>query len=231
MRRALLRVARPLVSRRLFGYLERTDQGQALFWGGATVLFDNDKAVWLADDFRDRFQGTYETIIQRHYQSIERSQPRASMLERMIYLELKHRLPELLLMRVDKMTMANSVEARVPFLDQELISFALAIPDGLKIVGETTKAILRKAASGIVPNFVIDKPKMGFCGSASNMVRGEVFEYARDRIMSSSWMRGRFNVRFLERVFQEHSGGSVDHGMAIWCLLNLVSWKERWIDS
>ena len=80
----------------------------------------------------------------------------------MLYLELKQRLPELLLMRTDKMAMATSIEARVPFLDYKLVEFMLHVPMNLKFKNNTTKYLLKKIARGILPDAVIDRKKVGF---------------------------------------------------------------------
>ena len=80
----------------------------------------------------------------------------------MSYLDLNLRLPELLLMRVDKMTMASSLEARVPFLDHEVVSFALGIPDEVKLRNGILKAVLKNAVRGLIPDSVIQRPKQGF---------------------------------------------------------------------
>src|SRR6185503_1126066 len=93
---------------------------------------------------------------------IERERPDSEFLARMTYLELKLRLPELLLMRVDKVTMATSVEARVPFLDHHLVEYALGLPRSLKVQGVTGKHILKRALEEILPHDLLYEPKRGF---------------------------------------------------------------------
>src|SRR5256714_15606461 len=90
----------------------------------------------------------------------------------MTYLELKLRLPELLLMRVDKITMATSVEARVPFLDHHLIEYAMNIPRELKIKGQSGKHILKRALESILPHDVLYKQKRGFGAPGHEWFRG-----------------------------------------------------------
>jgi asparagine synthase (glutamine-hydrolysing) len=80
----------------------------------------------------------------------------------MSYLDLNLRLPELLLMRVDKMTMGTSLEARVPFLDHQLVALALGIPEDVKTRGGILKAVLKQAVRGVIPDSIIDRPKQGF---------------------------------------------------------------------
>src|SRR5207237_1105577 len=108
---------------------------------------------------------TYLQIEDRFWRTASRA-PRAARrvaaAARMTYLELKLRLPELLLMRVDKITMATSVEARVPFLDHHLIEYAMNLPRDLKVKGRTGKHILKRALESVLPPDVLYQPKRGF---------------------------------------------------------------------
>lgn len=210
-------------------YVRRAADGQELFWGGATVFSDRAKRRWLRNGYVHQPRSTHDSVVRRHYERFDAVRPGAPFLDRMIYLELKQRLPELLLMRVDKMTMATSVEARVPYLDHELVRFALAIPNSLKIRNGTTKYILKQAARGLIPDVVIDRPKTGFCGSASNMVTGVLLDYAERAITGSDWLRSVLDVEQVGPILAEHRVGRRDHGMAIWCLLNLALWHDIWI--
>jgi asparagine synthase (glutamine-hydrolysing) len=208
-------------------YLHMAAEDRELFWGGANVFSDNKKKHLLRE--RVVFD-TYESVISRHYDKFDTRRPGADFVDRIIYLELKQRLAELLLMRVDKMTMATSVESRVPYLDHELVRFALSIPSKFKIHNGTTKSILKKAARGIIPDTVIDRPKTGFCGSATNMVRGPLFDHAQRSVMGSSWLQEIMRTERLIPFFAEHRSGKRDRGMAIWCLLNLVEWHKVWME-
>ena len=100
----------------------------------------------------------------------ERELPGADLLQKMTYLELKNRLAELLLMRVDKMTMANSVEARVPFLDHDLVEFALALPPEMKVRDGSGKYLLKKAVSGLLPQRDRRPPEAGLLGAGQRVV-------------------------------------------------------------
>ena len=210
-------------------YVRRAADGQELFWGGAIVFSERTKRRWLRDGYAHQSHSTYDSVVQRHYERFDAVRPGAPFLDRVIYLELKQRLAELLLMRVDKMTMATSVEARVPYLDHELVRFALAIPSSLKICNGTTKYILKQAARGLLPDDVIDRPKTGFCGSANNMVTGALLDYAERAIMGSDWLRSVLDVEQVRPIVAEHRAGRRDHGMVIWCLLNLALWHDVWI--
>jgi asparagine synthase (glutamine-hydrolysing) len=222
-------VAERVMPARWAEYVRRAASGQELFWGGVTVFSDQAKRRWLRDGYVLQSYSTYDSVVRPHYKRFDAFRPGAPFLDRMIYLELKQRLAELLLMRVDKMTMATSVEARVPYLDHKLVRFALAIPSSLKICNGITKYILKRAARGLIPDDVIDRPKIGFCGSASNMVIGALLDYAERAIMGSDWLRSVLDVEQVRPILAEHRAGQHDHGMTIWCLLNLTLWYDIWI--
>jgi asparagine synthase (glutamine-hydrolysing) len=211
-------------------YVRRAAEGEELFWGGALTFTENEKERLVVNGSGDGHVSTYAHVIAQTYGVFDTLRPRSGFLDRIIYLELKHRLPELLLMRVDKMSMATSVEARVPYLDHELVQFALAIPASLKYHKGQSKYILKQAARGVVPDEVIDRPKIGFCGSARNMVSGPVLDYAERVLNESGWLPGVMNMDMVHGLLHEHRTGRADHGPAIWSLTNLELWHRCWIE-
>jgi asparagine synthase (glutamine-hydrolysing) len=152
-------------------------------------------------------------------------------LDRVIGLELRNRLPELLLMRVDKMSMACSVEARVPFLDEDVVEFALRVPAKFKFRDGQPKYLLKQAARGLVPDEVIYRSKRGFCGSATTMLSDAVTRFARERILASPLVAERFNRPFIERLFERHRRRKRFNSFKIWNLLNLVLWHACWFEE
>lgn len=211
-------------------YVRRAAEGEELFWGGALTFSERDKERLVTNGSGKGHVSTYTSVVAQTYGIFDSLRPGCSFLDRVIYLELKHRLAELLLMRVDKMSMATSVEARVPYLDHELVQFALGIPASLKYRQGQTKYILKKAARGIVPDAVIDRPKTGFCGSARNMVSGPVLDYAERALNESAWLPSAMNMSMVLGLVQEHRTGRADHGPAIWSLANLELWHRYWIE-
>jgi asparagine synthase (glutamine-hydrolysing) len=149
----------------------------------------------------------------------------------MIGIELRQRLPELLLMRVDKVTMGSSLEARVPYLDHKLVEFALAIPPDVKYRHGVTKWVLKRVAerAGLDRELVYRK-KRGFCGSASNMLTPRLLERAEQDILDSPLARERFELGFVRRMFAEQRSGRVDHNFRLWNLWNLVAWHACWFN-
>src|SRR4029078_6819337 len=116
--------------------------------------------------------GDYEEILGRR--------PRADFSQQMSYVELRNRLQELLLMRVDKFSMAHSLEARAPFLDHQLATYALSLPAALKMDGTRTKAVLKDAAHECLPKDVVERTKQGFRVPLPAWLRGELAPWAED---------------------------------------------------
>jgi asparagine synthase (glutamine-hydrolysing) len=162
---------------------------------------------------------------------VDGSVPDADQLDRMIGIELRQRLPELLLMRVDKVTMGSSLEARVPYLDHKLVEFALAIPASVKYRDGVTKWVLKRVAERAgLPRELVYRPKRGFCGSATNMLSAGLLARAQTEILDSAFARSRFDAGFVRRMFAEQRSGRADHNFRVWTLWNLVAWHTRWFE-
>jgi asparagine synthase (glutamine-hydrolysing) len=169
-------------------------------------------------------------IIQSFNRELERTNPQHDVLQRMTYNEFKLRLPELLLMRVDKIGMSVSLEARVPFLDHNLVEYSLDIPMEQKIKGKTAKYILKKAVEGLIPNDIIYRKKMGFGAPMSQWLKGDFGDYVRTRLMGSALMgRGMLDTDYISRLIDDHKSGRRDNSLFIWTLFNLSEWYDYWI--
>ena len=205
--------------------LRRASQTDPLFLGNAIAFWDCEKSELLKAPFLPSRTSS------RYIRDLEASLGIQDPLLRIIQVELKNRLPELLLMRVDKMSMANSIETRVPFLDEDLVAFALTIPSSLKFKNGQPKYILKQAARGLIPDAIIDRKKWGFCGSVTNMLSGRLAEYARTRILDSTLIAERFNRSAVENLFLSYRHQKRFNSFKIWNLLNLVLWHECWFQS
>ena len=153
-------------------YVSDAAAGRLPFWGGAICYTGELKRQILAGNRNGNSPDAYR-VVARLWQEAERACPDADLLQKMSYLELKQRLAELLLMRVDKMTMATSVEARVPFLDRELVEFALALPADMKVRGGVGKWLLKRTVDGLLPSDIVHRKKQGFGAPVSEWFRGE----------------------------------------------------------
>src|SRR5882724_6649242 len=153
--------------------VRRLGSSEPLFWGGVVVYDETFKPRVLSKLLRERLNGLSSLeVVGSYLNHIERERPESDFLARMTYLELKLRLPELLLIRVDKITMATSVEARVPFLDHNLVEYAMGLPRSLKVKGQTGKHILKRSLESILPHDVLYKPKRGFGAPVHEWFRG-----------------------------------------------------------
>jgi asparagine synthase (glutamine-hydrolysing) len=202
--------------------LRRASTGAPLFMGQALAFWDAEKKKL----FKDTASRRPSSEFIRELDGALAGDP----LRRIASIEMRNRLPELLLTRTDKMSMANSIEVRVPFLDRDLVEFALRIPSGFKIKNRVGKSILKKAAEGIIPHEIIYRRKQGFCGSATNILSPRLTDYARERIMSSRLASQLFNRGYIERLFEKHAKKKRFNSFKIWNLLNLVLWHECWFD-
>jgi asparagine synthase (glutamine-hydrolysing) len=211
----------------------RLAAGEALFWHAAEVWDETTKGTLLAGGYRSRLGGlsSYE-VVREHFERIEAEKPSADFLERMIYVELKLRLAELLLMRVDKITMATSVEARVPFLDHHLVEYATSLPRGMRVNGDTGKYILKRALETILPHDLLYSKKRGFGAPIREWFRGKSGDEFGDRLLNSPIRkRDCFNYTFIERILSEHRRGKGEWSFHLWVLLNVSLWYEHWIDN
>ena len=236
-RRAAAAVAQPIVEKtfkkRMSSELvRRLGANESLFWGGVAVFGETMKTSLLSEDMRSRSNGVdTHAIVKQYLDTIASARPQSDYAARMTYLELKLRLPELLLMRVDKLTMATSVEARVPFLDHHLIEYAMGLPRELKVKGKTGKHILKRALESILPHDLLYQPKRGFGAPTREWFRGPRGEELIARLMNSPIRaRNYFDYDFIQRIADEHQRGTNDWSANLWCLLNLSLWYDRWIN-
>jgi asparagine synthase (glutamine-hydrolysing) len=201
------------------------------FWGGAIAFQGEEKLRILSESARRRCNGfdSY-SVVAGIWERISREKPESDFGERMVYLELKQRLAELLLMRVDKMTMAAGIEARVPFLDYRLVEYTMRIPTALKIKNGVPKYLLKQALRGILPEEVLHRKKMGFGAPVSEWFAGELSRYAEDAILSSRIRElDLLDYPAVSRLMAEHREGRRERAFLLWNLFNLSQWYDYWI--
>ncbi|MEW6377601.1 MAG: asparagine synthase-related protein, partial [Thermodesulfobacteriota bacterium] len=155
-----------------------------------------------------------------------------NLIEQLLYLDINTYLPEDLLVKMDIATMANSLEARVPFLDHKFMELVARIPPGFKLKGSTTKFILKKAFSDLLPQPILERKKMGFGVPVSRWFRKELKDYIREVLLDSKTMnRGYFRRKGIERLLNEHIALRYDHSAKIWALLFLEMWFRVFMDK
>jgi asparagine synthase (glutamine-hydrolysing) len=141
-------------------------------------------------------------------------------------------LPGDLLVKTDRMTMANSLEARCPFLDHCLLEYASGMPSALKLKGMTTKYVLKRALETILPSEIIWRKKHGFGVPIGRWFRAGLKDFLCDYLLSSTALgRGYFDEQALRRLVGAHMSGECDHGQRLWALLTLEIWHRQFIDG
>lgn len=202
--------------------LRRSFSNLPVFWGGAEVLSDTQKQRVLSPRLRKRFAkaSSWEAVRATH----ERFQEKAwdtSTVNWMSYADLNFRLPELLLMRLDKMSMAVSLEAREPFLDHKLIELAMSIPGALKTKNGVLKYILKKAVRGVIPDELIDRKKQGFGVPTLEWSQTQFGNYVEKELKE-----------FCENADIFQYEGVLPYAKSKgWALLNVAMWWKQYIAS
>jgi asparagine synthase (glutamine-hydrolysing) len=157
------------------------------------------------------------------------SDPQTSTLRRILYCDQTSWLPDNLLERGDRMTMAASIESRVPFLDHELAQYVSTLPDRYRVNGLKTKWILRQAGRALIPAKILERPKVGFRVPVNEWFQGPMKEYLFDHLKGpASKTRGYYDPQVLDGMVDDHVGGRQNHEKLLWALLNLEIWHRRY---
>jgi asparagine synthase (glutamine-hydrolysing) len=155
-----------------------------------------------------------------------------SFLDKTLYADVMMYLPDDLLVKVDVASMANSLEARSPFLDHELMEFVAKIPSELKLKGRTTKYVLKESLKGILPDQVLYREKMGFGVPIDHWFRNELKDMAYDIILGErARSRGYFRTKTVKKILDEHTSHKWNWHYHIWDLLMLELWHRMFIDG
>jgi asparagine synthase (glutamine-hydrolysing) len=218
--------------------LRRLAEDEPLYWGLDIVFSDLEKRrLYRSGGSLDRSatssiqnaQSSAASVVSGYYRELLQSRPNADFLQQMSYVELSNRLPELLLMRVDKFSMAHSLEARAPFLDHELVSYALSLPQHAKIADGQTKSVLKKAVDGVLPAGVIHRQKQGFRVPLPDWLAGPLSTWAEAQLFSTKARElDCLDFGYIEHLWHEHQTRKADRSFDLWCLINLFTWYEHW---
>jgi asparagine synthase (glutamine-hydrolysing) len=200
-----------------------------------TLYFDNfavfgraRQTAMLAPAMRERLRGVDPYA--SHHEALARSDAR-SLLNRLLYTDSKTYLHELL-MKQDQMSMAASIESRVPFLDHPLVEFAASLPLHLKLRGMTTKYVLREAMKDLLPPEILSRKKMGFPVPVGAWFAGAYRAVVDEFVLSSrAASRGIFDAGAVRRMVDEHVRGEKKHDQRLWALVNLEIWQRIFLDG
>jgi asparagine synthase (glutamine-hydrolysing) len=195
------------------------------YWGGALGFRGPLKERLLLRDHADALR-----TVERIWDESARRRADADLFQRMTYLELRQRLPELLLARMDRIAMACSVEGREPFLDHHLVEFVMALPPEMKHRNGHGKHVLREAMRETLPSAILARPKQGFGSPMEEWLRGGFGVEAQAAVRGSALAdRGLLDYEIVDRVFAAHRQGRGDWSKHLWTLYCASRWYDRWV--
>jgi asparagine synthase (glutamine-hydrolysing) len=199
------------------------------FWW--KVIFTEElKQRLYSDDLKSTLNGFRDSsqIFNRYFDSCSSS----DALQKLLYVDLKVYLPDDILVKVDRMSMAHSLEVRVPFLDPEVVQFMAAVPSKFKMKGLQTKYILKKAFKRLLPEEILKKKKSGFNVPIPRWIKNDLRNLVMD-VLSPSRVRalGYFNEKTVSQILRLHMEGKMDYSRNIWGLFMFMLWHEEYIGT
>lgn len=191
------------------------------YFNSISIFRPDEKQCLLSADFRRSLAGYDSIEVFRHY--YERAGT-DDLLSRIQYVDIKTYLPDDIFVKVDRASMAVSLEVRAPLVDHQLMERAAAIPSHLKLNGQTGKAVFKQAMSPLLPREILDRNKQGFAVPLDRWFRGELRDMAYETIFSSD--DGLLDLRFLKKIWGQHQRGRFDRSAYLWAVLMFRKWKE-----
>lgn len=213
-------------------YLRRLSARQEPFWSLAVAFSDYQKERLLTEQFKRAvpLSVSYD-FVNKEYDDARTRKPNIQYLNLISYLDVRHRLPELLLNRADKMTMAHSIEGRVPFLDTRLVELAINMPADVKTKNNETKYILKRAVSGIIPDDIIFRKKQGFSTPLNewlNLTHPLAKEIINGIFSSRFKETGILNYDYVRDFVNANRYRDNAHIFRLWNLIILSRWYDYW---
>lgn len=197
------------------------------YWGISNDVTASLKRKMYSAEFQEQVGSMVGDYFEKLFGALEEG----SDLRRMSYVDLKTWLPDDLLLKADKMTMACSLELRVPMLDHHLLEFATALPDHLRLNGAQGKFLLKKVMERHLPREIIYRKKKGFPVPIAVWFRGPLYERVRGILLDGRTLsRGYFRPEYIRRVLERHRAGTEDLSRRIFALLALELWHRKYID-
>ncbi len=221
------RLPRPLRWKFLLRNLS-LDAEQAYFHD-MSLFTPADKRALLSDGFQRNLHGHDPFLaFSRHFDRVRG----LDHLSRILYVDLKTWLPNDILVKVDRMAMANSLEVRSPLLDHEVIELAATLPPDMKYRKGTSKYLLKRYAERRVPRSVVHRPKMGFSIPLAAWLRGELRPLAEELLLSDRTReRGYFRPETVQAMWTRHQNGRRNHAHHLWALMVLELWHRLFVDQ
>jgi asparagine synthase (glutamine-hydrolysing) len=229
LRRLAPWIANLAPSEKLRHYVRMCGQPLETRYRGVSRGFTEEGKLRLAGaDRMKQSERQLRDVFGGYFKAVEKASP----LDRMLYMDAKVWLPDDLLIKADKMTMANGLELRVPFLDHKLVEFAATLPNSAKIHGKGGKTLLRSAMRGVLPDAIIDRPKKGFPIPIGSWLRTSLRQFTRDHLLARDSACSRYVDRGeTARLVEEHEQGRADRSQEIWTLLVFEFWHRHFIED
>lgn len=181
--------------------------------------------VFFSSEIKQKFLGTNPFSC---YIELYKKLKNLDEVQRALYTDCSTILSDLYFEKVDKATMASSLEVRVPFLDNQLAKYVMSLPSNYKVKKGVKKYLLKKALRGIVPDKVLDSPKKGFGVPFQNWLRGPLSNYMKDILLDNNLASSNiFDINILSLKIEEHISGKYNHGFILYKLLNLAIWYNK----
>lgn len=194
-----------------------------------SVFTGLNKSTLYSADFNDQLRD--HDHLKAYFRELSGNVNTDAPLDSLLYIDSKTYLPGDILTKVDRMSMAVSLEARVPLLDHKLIEFVTRIPASMKMAGFETKHLFKRAIADLVPEEIINRPKQGFGVPIQQWINEQLRERIRDTLNDQrTRQRGYITRAHVETLLEEHERGRRDHAMALWSLLMLELWHRRYVD-
>lgn len=191
-------------------------------------MFSDDAKAALLDEWSAEESSGARHVFDRYLRQCDATEP----LDRMLHCDTKAWLVDYLLLRGDKLTMANSLEARVPLLDHKLVEFAAQLPTNMKLRGRTRKFLLKKLGSKLLPDSIIHRKKQGFPIPIARWLRDEARPLVHDALSYESLnRRGLFNPAVVHSLIDRHQSHYADHATEIWGLVSIEMWFRQLVDA
>jgi asparagine synthase (glutamine-hydrolysing) len=214
---------KPLRAKSTFQALAKdTTEG---YFDSVSVISDGLRKQLYSGDMARELDGYHAAEVLRHHM---RNAPADHHLDRVQYADMKTYLPGDILTKVDRASMANSLEVRVPLLDHPFLEWAAGLPAGLKLRGGEGKYIFKKASERLVPPEVLYREKMGFSVPLASWFRGPLRDRTRDALMGSDLAAsGMVDTKAMESLFRQHESGMRDHSSCLWSLIMFESFLRQ----
>jgi asparagine synthase (glutamine-hydrolysing) len=197
------------------------------YFNSMSLFLPPMKEKLLSGDFKANLKG-YDSagVFRDYYNNSDTDDP----LSRTQYIDFKTYLVDDILTKVDRASMANSLEVRVPLLDHKFVELVAQIPSNLKLNGRTSKYIFRKALAGILPDGIMDRKKWGFGIPVGKWLRKEIRETAEETLFNQrSDAKGFFNQKYVRWLWDQHLSGMRDFSQPLWTLLMFQLWADRFM--